>query len=43
MEKTLWEAYRNYFPVGAAVPPLSTQTHQGLIVKHFASVTAETK
>ncbi|MDF2987341.1 MAG: endo,4-beta-xylanase [Eubacterium sp.] len=41
MSKSLWETYNEYFPVGAAVTPLSIQTHRELIVKHFSSVTPE--
>lgn len=41
MDKKLWKAYRDYFPVGAAASPSSIKSHRELIVEHFASVTAE--
>lgn len=41
MGESLWEIYKEYFPVGAAVTPLTIQTHKDLLVKHFSSVTPE--
>ncbi len=41
MSKSLWETYNEYFPVGAAVTPVSIKTHEELIVKHFSSITPE--
>src|SRR4030042_6310491 len=40
--KGLKDYYRNFFPIGVAVSPLSlTGAESELILKHFASVTAE--
>ncbi|OPX44075.1 endo-1,4-beta-xylanase B [Ruminiclostridium hungatei] len=41
MSKRLSETYREYFPIGAAVTPVSIDTHKELLVGHFSSLTAE--
>lgn len=38
---TLKSKYANYFSVGAAVDSRSYQTHEGLLVEHFSSLTTE--
>jgi endo-1,4-beta-xylanase len=38
---TLKDAYKDLFPIGAAVSPSSLETYEELIASHFSSVTAE--
>jgi endo-1,4-beta-xylanase len=38
---SLKETYQDYFPIGAAVKPFTTQQREELILKHFNSLTAE--
>ena len=39
--KSLFETYKNYFPIGAAVSQQTINSHKELLVKHFNSITAE--
>jgi endo-1,4-beta-xylanase len=41
LEKSLCQAYANFFPIGAAVCPNMIKTHEQLLKKHFNSVTPE--
>lgn len=38
---SLWQAYADYFPIGAAVRYSSLTRHKDLLEKHFNSITAE--
>lgn len=38
---SLWQTYKDYFPIGAAVNPTTINTHKGLLEKHFNVVTPE--
>lgn len=39
--KSLCNVYRDYFPIGAAVNKKLIKSHEGLLKKHFNSITAE--
>lgn len=39
--QSLWEAYKDFFPIGAAVNAETVKTHEELLIKHFNSLTAE--
>jgi endo-1,4-beta-xylanase len=41
VEKSLCQAYSNFFPIGAAVCPQVIKTHEQILKKHFNSVTPE--
>src|SRR5690554_519305 len=38
---SLWQRYRNYFSVGAAVTPKTLKTHSELLTHNFNSLTCE--
>ena len=38
---SLFEAYKKYFPIGAAVNLQTIKSHKELLIKHFNSITAE--
>lgn len=41
MTPSLWQRYKNLFPIGAAISPGALHTHRDLLVKHFNSLTCE--
>lgn len=38
---SLYETYKDYFPIGSAVNPTTIETHKDLLEKHFNSITPE--